>query len=152
MDGLEASVRKMREEGIADPAIHSFAHYYRLLSEGETGMLPESALAPLEDVPDADKLPQASWPDDPRLEWAPPGHGDLYTSLVTSGMLAELLEHGYEFAFVANSDNLGAVLEPRILSWFAREELPFAMEVADRTQADRKGGHPARLRAGGLVL
>ena len=45
------------------------------------------------------------------------------------------------------------MLDPRILAWFAREELPFAMEVADRTEADRKGGHLARRRDdGGLVL
>jgi UTP--glucose-1-phosphate uridylyltransferase len=68
-------------------------------------------------------------------------------------MLEKMLDAGYEYAFVANSDNLGATLEPRILAWFAREELPFAMEVADRTGADRKGGHIARRRdGGGLVL
>ena len=27
------------------------------------------------------------WPADPALEWAPPGHGDVYSSLRTSGML-----------------------------------------------------------------
>src|SRR4051794_36462579 len=54
-------------------------------------------------------LAPAEWPDDPSLEWCPPGHGDLYTALVTSGMLAQLLERGFEYAFVANSDNLGAV-------------------------------------------
>jgi UTP--glucose-1-phosphate uridylyltransferase len=100
----------------------------------------------------ADDLTPVSWPDDPDLEWNPPGHGDLYTSIVTSGMLATMLEQGYEYAFVANSDNLGATLEPRILAWFAREELPFAMEVADRTEADRKGGHIARRPGGGLLL
>src|SRR3954453_19526096 len=101
----------------------------------------------------ADGLEPVDWPDDPDLEWAPPGHGDLYTSLVTSGMLGELLAHGYEYAFVSNADNLGATLDERILGWFARERLPFAMEVADRTQADRKGGHLARRRdGGGLVL
>jgi UTP--glucose-1-phosphate uridylyltransferase len=67
-------------------------------------------------------------------------------------MLDELLEHGYRYAFVSNSDNLGAVLDPRILAWIAREEIPFAMEVARRTQADRKGGHIARRRDDGLVL
>jgi UTP--glucose-1-phosphate uridylyltransferase len=99
----------------------------------------------------ADDLQPVSWPDNPGLEWAPPGHGDVYTSLVTSGMLETLLERGYEYAFIANSDNLGAVLEPRILAWFARERPPFLMEVADRTEADRKGGHIAR-RGDGLVL
>ena len=101
----------------------------------------------------ADELEPAEWPEDPSLEWAPPGHGDLYAALVTSGMLDELLGHGYRYAFVSNADNLGAVLDPRILAWVADEELPFAMEVADRTEADRKGGHVARRRDGsGLVL
>src|SRR3954454_9033325 len=100
----------------------------------------------------ADSLRPAAWPDDPDLEWAPPGHGDLYTALVVGGMLETLLDRGYEYAFVSNADNLGAVLEPRILSWFARERIPFLMEVADRTVADRKGGHLARRRDGGLLL
>jgi len=259
MDGLEASVQKMRDEGIAEPAIDAFTHYYQLLREGQSGMLAESDIEPLENLPDADELTEVAgpelldrvvvlklngglgtsmgmtgpksllevkdgltfldviarqliemrrhsgarlplvlmnsfatreeslaalerypelkgdvpldfvqgkvpklladdltpveWPDDPALEWAPPGHGDLYTSLVTSGMLAELLDHGYEYAFVSNVDNLGAVLEPRILAWFESEGLPFAMEAPDRTETDRKGGHPARLReGGGLVL
>ena len=62
-----------------------------------------------------------SWEADPSLEWAPPGHGDVFTSLASSGMLDTLLDRGYEHLFLSNSDNLGAVLEPRILSWFARE-------------------------------
>ncbi len=100
----------------------------------------------------ADDLRPVEWPDDPDLEWAPPGHGDLYTSLVSSGMLETLLDRGYEYAFVGNIDNLGAVLEPRILGWFAGEGLPFLMETAERTEADRKGGHVARRRDDGLVL
>jgi UTP--glucose-1-phosphate uridylyltransferase len=99
----------------------------------------------------ADDLEPVEWPGDPRLEWAPPGHGDLYAALAGSGMLATLLERGYEYAFVSNSDNLGAVLEPSILGWFATERLPFAMEVVDGTERDRKGGHIAR-RDGRLVL
>jgi UTP--glucose-1-phosphate uridylyltransferase len=101
----------------------------------------------------ADDLAPASWPDAPALEWAPPGHGDLYTALVTSGMLGALLDGGYRYAFVSNSDNLGAVLDPRILAWLAQSGAPFLMEVADRTSSDRKGGHLARRRSdGGLVL
>jgi UTP--glucose-1-phosphate uridylyltransferase len=100
----------------------------------------------------ADDLSPVSWPHDPELEWAPPGHGDLYTAIVASGMLEALLDRGYRYAFVSNSDNLGAVLEPRILAWLAREEIPFLMEAADRTESDRKGGHLARLRGDGLVL
>src|SRR4051812_13542349 len=67
-------------------------------------------------------------------------------------MLAELLERGYDHAFVANSDNLGAVLEPRILAWIRAERIPFLMEVTDRTEADRKGGHVARRRADGRLV
>lgn len=101
----------------------------------------------------ADELRPVAWPADPALEWAPPGHGDLYAALQTSGMLDALQERGYRYAFVSNSDNLGAVLDPRILGWIAREGAPFVMEVVDRTEADRKGGHVARLReTGGLVL
>ena len=100
----------------------------------------------------AEDLQPVSWPPNPGLEWAPPGHGDLYTAMVGSGMLETLLEAGYRYAFVSNSDNLGAVLEPRILAWFAREEIPFLMEAADRTEADRKGGHIARGPGGRLLL
>src|SRR5690349_6532451 len=59
-------------------------------------------------------------------------------------MLDALLDAGYRWAFISNSDNLAAVLEPKILAWIAGEEIPFAMEVTDRTEADRKGGHIAR--------
>jgi UTP--glucose-1-phosphate uridylyltransferase len=62
-----------------------------------------------------------------------------------------LLARGFEYAFVSNSDNLGAVLEPRILGWFASEGLPFLMEVAEGVEGERKGGHIAR-RGGRLVL
>ena len=99
-----------------------------------------------------DDLLPVEWPDDPSLEWCPPGHGDLYTALLTSGMLDALLDRGYRYAFVSNSDNLGAVLDPRILAWIAREEIPFAMEVTQRTEADRKGGHIARVPGGGYLL
>jgi UTP--glucose-1-phosphate uridylyltransferase len=101
----------------------------------------------------ADDLAPVEWPAGPALEWAPPGHGDLYPSLLSSGLLDALLHAGYEHAFVANVDNLGAVMDERILAWLARERIPFAMEVADRTPADRKGGHLARRAGGGgLVL
>jgi UTP--glucose-1-phosphate uridylyltransferase len=100
----------------------------------------------------ADGLEPVEWPAKPALEWAPPGHGDVYTSLATSGLLAELLDRGYEYLFLSNADNLGAVLEPRILGWFAGQGLPFLSEVTDRTEGDKKGGHLARRRDGGLVL
>jgi UTP--glucose-1-phosphate uridylyltransferase len=97
-------------------------------------------------------LAPAEWPADPDLEWNPPGHGDLYTALVTSGTLDLLLDHGYEYVFVSNADNLGAVLDEQILGYIAEHQIPFLMEVANRTEADKKGGHLARLRDGQLVL
>ena len=100
----------------------------------------------------ADDLEPVDWSAAPELEWAPPGHGDLYAALVSSGMLEALLGAGYRYAFVSNADNLGAVLDPALLSWFAAQRAPFLMEVADRAQADRKGGHLARRRGGGFVL
>ena len=85
----------------------------------------------------------ASWPQNPDLEWCPPGHGDIYTALITRGTLGALLEGGFEYAFVSNADNLGAVLDLSLLGYFAEKELPFMMEVADRTEIDKKGGHLA---------
>jgi UTP--glucose-1-phosphate uridylyltransferase len=261
MSGLDKATEKMRADGAPDVAVDTFAHYYERLASGETGTLAEDEIEPVDEVADAEELPEpdgeeaaalldrtvairlngglgtsmgmtrakslleakdgltfldviarqilglrertgarlplvlmnsfatrddslaalerypglsadlpadlvqgrvpkiraddldpVEWPDEPGLEWAPPGHGDIYTSLVTSGLLETMLDRGYEHAFVANSDNLGATLEPRILAWLAREQLPFVMEVADRTEADRKGGHLARRPGGGLVL
>jgi UTP--glucose-1-phosphate uridylyltransferase len=99
-----------------------------------------------------DGLMPAEWPPNPSLEWCPPGHGDIYPALLTSGMLGTLLERGYRYAFMSNSDNLGAVLEPRILAWFAAEGLPYVAELTDRTPADLKGGHLARLKEDGRLI
>lgn len=100
----------------------------------------------------ADSLEPVTWPADPDLEWCPPGHGDIYPALVASGLLEALLAGGYETAFVSNADNLGAVLDPRILSWFRAEDVPFLMEVSRRGENDRKGGHVARRRADGQLV
>ncbi len=89
---------------------------------------------------------------DPGLTWCPPGHGDIYTALATSGMLDQLLAAGYHHAFVSNADNLGAVMDDILLGYFVQNELPFMMEVAQRTEADRKGGHLAQRPDGQLVL
>ncbi|MDQ7821628.1 MAG: UTP--glucose-1-phosphate uridylyltransferase [Candidatus Eremiobacteraeota bacterium] len=97
-------------------------------------------------------LSPARWPENPSLEWCPPGHGDIYTSLVTGGLLDLLLEKGYRFAFVSNSDNLGAVMNKIVLGYFVEHRLPFLMEVATRTEEDRKGGHLAMLPDGQLIL
>jgi UTP--glucose-1-phosphate uridylyltransferase len=95
----------------------------------------------------ADDLTPISWPADPSLEWCPPGHGDLYTALTTSGMLDRLLSLGYRYASVSNSDNLGAAPNATIAGWFATTGAPYAAEICRRTAADRKGGHLAIRKA-----
>jgi UTP--glucose-1-phosphate uridylyltransferase len=98
-----------------------------------------------------DNFQPASFPQNPDLEWNPPGHGDLYTALITSGLLSRLLESGFEYAFVSNIDNLGACLDPKILEYFASGGFSFLMEVTQRTWMDRKGGHLARLKSNGRL-
>jgi UTP--glucose-1-phosphate uridylyltransferase len=99
-----------------------------------------------------DTFGPVEWPDDPQQEWCPPGHGEVYIVLATSGMLDALLARGYEYLFISNSDNLGATLDLGILGYLASERVPFLMEVADRTEADKKGGHIAQLHDGQLIL
>jgi len=97
-------------------------------------------------------LQPVHWPDNPELEWNPPGHGDIYGALYSSGLLKTLLDNGIEYGFLANSDNLGATLDETLLGYFATHGYSFMMEVAERTPADRKGGHLARHKTGTLVL
>ncbi len=94
-----------------------------------------------------DTLEPVSCPEKPELEWCPPGHGDIYAALVGSGWLEKLLAAGVKYAFVSNSDNLGAQMDTRFLRWFAESGAPFVMEVTRRTEADKKGGHLATRRA-----
>ena len=101
---------------------------------------------------DAETLRPAEWPADPALEWCPPGHGDLFPALVGSGWLDRLLAAGVKYAFVSNSDNLGAVPDPALLAHFATSGAPFLMEVTRRTAADRKGGHLAVRKSDGRLL
>lgn len=97
-------------------------------------------------------LGPARWPADPELEWNPPGHGEIYTALHTSGLLDQLVHHGLEYALIANADNLGATLDRSLLGYFADRRFPIMMEVAQRTPSDMKGGHLARHKNGYLLL
>lgn len=101
---------------------------------------------------DAQTLRPVSFPESPELEWCPPGHGDLYASMLGSGWLDRLLSDGIRYLFVSNSDNLGASLDVGLLTYFASSNLSFLMEVAERTSSDRKGGHLARSLDGKLLL
>jgi UTP--glucose-1-phosphate uridylyltransferase len=258
--GLIAARDKMVAAGVDEVAIETFAHYYRLLEHGETGMIPESTIDPVDmeslaDVEVADDtaaeairqtvviklngglgtsmgmdraksllcvrrglsfldiiarqvlhlrkeydapipmifmnsfrtssdtlaavarydelpveglpleflqnkepklllkgLTPAAHPKDPDLEWCPPGHGDVYTALRGTGLLDRLIELGYRYVFVSNSDNLGAVPEARVAGWFASSGAPFAIECVRRTPSDRKGGHLARRKSDGRLV
>ncbi len=258
--GLIQARDKMVAAGVDEVAIETFAHYYRLLEHGETGMMPESTIDPVDmesladvevaddvaseairhtvviklngglgtsmgmdraksllcvrrglsfldiiarqvlhlrkeydaplpmifmnsfrtstDTLDAlaryDELPveglpleflqnkepklllkdltPAAFPKDPDLEWCPPGHGDVYTALRGTGLLDRLLELGYKYVFISNSDNLGAVPDARVAGWFAGSGAPFAIECVRRTPSDRKGGHLARRKTDGRLV
>ena len=97
-------------------------------------------------------LAPVDWPPNRELEWNPPGHGDIFPALHASGMLQQLLDEGIRYAFISNSDNLGARIEDRLLGYFAEMGFPFMMEVAEKTPADIKGGHLARHKNGRLIL
>jgi len=100
-----------------------------------------------------DDLTPVEWPADPTLEWCPPGHGDLYTALLGTGLLDALLAAGFRYASVANGDNLGAAPNATLAGWFAGTGAPYAAEICPRTVNDRKGGHLAvRIADGQLIL
>ena len=146
--GVRLPLLLMNSFATRDPTLEALARHPRLPAD-----LPPDFLQGKEPKLRADDLEPVSWPLQPSLEWCPPGHGDIYTALVASGLLEQMLERGYRYAFVANSDNLGAVVEPRIARHMAAGEIPFLMEVVRGTEADRKGGHIARhLPDGRLVL
>ncbi|KAI9890382.1 MAG: UTP-glucose-1-phosphate uridylyltransferase [Vezdaea aestivalis] len=73
-------------------------------------------------------------------DWYPPGHGDVFESLYNSGILDKLLARGVEIVFLSNADNLGAVVDLRILQHMVESDAEYIMELTDKTKADVKGG------------
>lgn len=82
-----------------------------------------------------------SWEKDPELEWCPPGHGDVFSTLADSDILDVLSEKGIKYLFISNSDNLGARPSTTVAGYFAQSGADFMVEVAQKTAADVKGGH-----------
>src|SRR3954451_7902624 len=121
-------------------------------SDLATDELPLDFLQSKEPKLRTDDLTPVEWPEEPDLEWCPPGHGDLYPSLRGAGLLDAMIDAGYERVFVANSDNLGAVPDARVAGWFAQSGAPFAIEAVRRTPSDRKGGHFARRKEDGRIV
>ena len=132
----------------SDDSMAALARYDGLAVEG----LPLEFLQNKEPKLLVDDLQPVSWPRDPAMEWCPPGHGDLYTALRGTGLLDKLIDAGYRYAFVSNSDNLGAVPAPLVAGWFAASGAPFAIEAVRRTASDRKGGHFARRKRDGRIV
>jgi UTP--glucose-1-phosphate uridylyltransferase len=145
--GARLPLLLMNSASTREPSLQAL-HRYDGFREQE---LPLDFLQGREPKLRADDLMPVRWPADPELEWCPPGHGDLYTALAASGTLDALLDAGVRWAFVSNSDNLGALADIRLAAWIADEQVPFAMEAVRGTAADRKGGHLAR-RDGQVVL
>ncbi len=84
--------------------------------------------------------------------WNPPGHGDIYTALYANGLLDRLLGLGVKYAFISNSDNLGATVDAAIPAYMESHSVPFLMEVCLRSEVDKKGGHLSQDKAGNLLL
>ncbi|WVZ78164.1 hypothetical protein U9M48_025921 [Paspalum notatum var. saurae] len=83
------------------------------------------------------------WPSKGKTDkdgWYPPGHGDIFPSLMNSGKLDLLLSQGKEYVFIANSDNLGAIVDMKILNHLIHKQNEYCMEVTPKTLADVKGG------------
>src|SRR5215210_3273036 len=155
-EGLKASVEKMEAEGIPEAAIATFPHYYEQLESGETGLLPEDTIEPVEDVTELADLPEEDGPLDRAVVLKL--NGGLGTSMGMT-QAKSLIEAKDGMAFLdvvarqveALRERAGAPV-PRVLAWIAREGIPFVMEVTDRTEADRKGGHIAKRPEGGYLL
>lgn len=85
-------------------------------------------------------LPAPKSFNSPISDWYPPGHGDVFESLYNSGILDLLIERGVEILFLSNADNLGAVVDLRILQHMVESEAEYIMELTNKTKADVKGG------------
>lgn len=146
--GVELPVVFMDSFRTQDETLEILASHPELEVEG----LPLSFLQSAEPKLRADDLTPVSWPEDPELEWCPPGHGDVYIALQSSGLLDTLRRKGVRHLFLSNGDNLGATFDPRVPAWMAREGIPYVAEVCERTRNDRKGGHLARRRSDGRIV
>jgi UTP--glucose-1-phosphate uridylyltransferase len=146
--GLGLPLVLMDSESTQEPTLRELERHPELRCEGIEPDFLQSMIPKL----DAESLGPVSWPQAPALEWCPPGHGDVYGALRRSGMLAALLQRGYRYAMISNSDNLGARVDARIAAHLAQEGIPFLMEVVQGTEADRKGGHVARRRGDGQLV
>ncbi|NOV99933.1 UTP--glucose-1-phosphate uridylyltransferase [Isoptericola chiayiensis] len=131
-----------------DDTLAALAGYDDLAVDG----LPLDFLQNREPKLRADTLEPVEWPADPSLEWCPPGHGDLYPALHAGGVVRALLDAGFRYACVSNSDNLGAAPDADLAAWFADSGAPYAAEMCLKTPADVKGGQLVVRRSDGRII
>jgi len=146
--GVRLPLVLMNSASTRAPALEALARYPQLAIPE----VPPDFLQSMVPKLDAETMLPVRWPADPALEWCPPGHGDVYASLLGSGMLEALRDQGFRYVMIANADNLGAFPDPRIAGHLVREQIPFLMEVVRGTAADRKGGHIAQRRSDGQLI
>ena len=146
--GVKLPLLLMDSFSTHDDTMAALAEYPDLAVDG----LPLDFLQSKEPKLRADDLSPVDWPADPELEWCPPGHGDIYAALYDSGLLSTLIDKGYRYAAVSNSDNLGAAPDARIAGWFASTGGDWCSEVCVRTVNDKKGGHLAIRKSDGRVI
>ena len=146
--GVELPLVLMNSFRTSEESLKILAKYDSLAVDG----LPLDFIQNAEPKLTPSDLTPVKWPRDRELEWCPPGHGDVYVSLVTSGVLDSLLEKGIRFAFLSNSDNLGATCDPDVAAWMVEHDVPFVAEVCHRTKSDRKGGHLAVRKSDGRLI
>ena len=72
-----------------------------------------------------------------------PGHGDVLSTIRSSGTLAELQRRGVQTIMISNVDNLGARLDPAVVGMHALAGTPLTVEVVEK--ANDTGGAPARV-------
>jgi hypothetical protein len=63
MTGVKADFRpfaeRMAAQRLPDTVIRTFQHYYEQLARGETGLIPEAGIRPVESLPDLEQLPES---------------------------------------------------------------------------------------------
>lgn len=75
------------------------------------------------------------------------GHGDLPDALRESGLLGRFVERGGKYVWIANLDNLGAMVDEALLGWHIAHGGELSVEVVDKVGSD-KGGGPVRWNDG----
>ena len=97
-------------------------------------------------------LPLVHEMDSSSQYWYPPGHGNIYDSLHSSGILKTLSVRGIDIIFISNIDNLGATLDLKLASSFYHSDGEVLIEVTRRTSRDIKGGAIVQYKTGAEIV